>query len=141
MIVRIKKLKENAVVPKYAHDYEDACFDLVATSKYYDDYGNVCYGFGLAFEIPQGYCGLIFPRSSNCKKSLLLTNSVGVIDSCYRGEVSARFKSTMIDGNEYSVGDRVAQMMIIPIPHIEFELSEELSETSRGNCGYGSTGK
>lgn len=141
MIVRIKKLKENAVVPKYAHDYEDACFDLVATSKKYDEYGNTVYGFGLAFEIPQGYCGLIFPRSSNCKKSLLMCNSVGVIDSGYRGEISARFKPTMIDGDEYAVGDRVAQMMIVPIPHIELVLADELTDSERKDGGHGSTGK
>ena len=139
MIVKIKKLTPEAIVPKYAHE-DDACFDLVATKKFYDEYGNTCYSFGLAFEIPHGFCGLIFPRSSNCKKSLLLANSVGVIDSGYRGEVSARFKPTMIYGDEYKVGDRVAQMMIVPVPRIEFELSEELTETSRGEGGYGSSG-
>lgn len=139
MIVKIKKLTPEAIVPKYAHE-DDACFDLVATKKFYDEYGNTCYSFGLAFEIPHGFCGLLFPRSSNCKKSLLLTNSVGVIDSGYRGEVSARFKPTMIDGDEYKVGDRVAQMMIVTVPRIEFELSEELTETSRGEGGYGSSG-
>lgn len=140
MIIKIMKLSSDAVVPKYAHDFEDACFDLVATKKWYDDFGNTCYSFGLAFEIPHGFCGLLFPRSSNCKKSLLLSNSVGVIDSCFRGEVSAVFKPTMIDGDEYKVGDRVAQMMIVPVPHVEFVLAEELSETSRGTNGYGSSG-
>lgn len=141
MKIRIKRISKYAVVPKYAHDYEDACFDLVATSRTYDDYGNAVYGTGLAFEIPEGYCGLVFPRSSNCKKSLLMCNSVGVIDSGYRNEVSVRFKPTMIDGTEYEVGERVAQMMIVPLPHIEFEECDELSGSERGTGGFGSTGK
>lgn len=141
MKIRIKRISKDAVVPKYAHDYEDACFDLVAASRTYDDYGNTVYGTGLAFEIPEGYCGLVFPRSSNCKKSLLMCNSVGVIDSGYRNEVSVRFKPTMIDGTEYEVGERVAQMMIVPIPHIEFEECDELSASERGTGGFGSTGK
>ena len=78
--VKIKKLNENAVIPTYAK-YGDAGMDLVATSKYYDDNGNIVYGTGLAFEIPKGYVGLLFPRSSNSKQQLLLSNSVGVIDS------------------------------------------------------------
>lgn len=141
MKIRIKRISKYAVVPKYAHDYEDACFDLVATSRTYDDYGNTVYGTGLAFEIPEGYCGLVFPRSSNCKKTLLMCNSVGVIDSGYRNEVSVRFKPTMIDGTEYEVGERVAQMMIVPLPHIEFDECDELSGSERGTGGFGSTGK
>ncbi len=65
---------------KYAKD-GDAGIDLIATSKWYDDDGNVCYGTNRAFEIPEGYVGLLFPRSSNSKKDLLLSNSVGIIDS------------------------------------------------------------
>ena len=78
--VKIKKLNENAVIPSYAKD-GDAGMDLVATSEYYDDDGNIVYGTGLSFEIPKGFVGLLFPRSSNAKKDLILTNSVGVIDS------------------------------------------------------------
>lgn len=78
--VKIKKLNENAVIPAYSQ-YGDAGMDLTATSKSHDDNGNTCYGTGLSFEIPDGYVGLLFPRSSNAKKDLLLSNSVGVIDS------------------------------------------------------------
>lgn len=152
MKVRIKKLNGLAVVPSYAHDGEDACFDLVATSKTYDGYGNVVYGFGLAFEIPKGYVGLLFPRSSVYKKAIAQTNAVGVIDSGYRGEVMAKFKPMPIrdDANvyaedclpvrEYEVGERCVQMMILPYPHIEFEVVEELNESERGEGGHGSTG-
>ena len=66
--------------------------DLVAVSKSYDENLNVCYGTGLAFEIPEGYMGLVFPRSSISKKDLTLSNSVGVIDSGYRGEVFLKFR-------------------------------------------------
>lgn len=91
MKVKIKRLTEKAVIPTYAKE-GDAGLDLVATSKSYDDDGNVVYGVGLAFEIPKGYVGLLFPRSSNAKKDLLLSNSVGVLDSGYRGEVMFKFK-------------------------------------------------
>ena len=91
--VKIKKLNEDAVTPTYCQD-GDAGMDLVATSKSFDTDGNVVYGTGLAFEIPKGYVGLIFPRSSNAKQQLLLSNSVGVIDSGYRGEVMLKFKSS-----------------------------------------------
>lgn len=80
MKVKIKKLHENAVMP-FNVDPGSAGMDLTATSKWFDEYGNVCYGFGLAFEIPEGYMGLIFPRSSSCKTDLSLSNAVGVIDS------------------------------------------------------------
>lgn len=80
MKVRIKKLDIKAVIPHYAMP-GDAGMDLTATSKFYDKYGNICYGTGLAFEIPEGYVGLVFPRSSCSKKQLALANAVAVIDS------------------------------------------------------------
>ena len=161
--VKIKKLNEDAVIPTYSQD-GDAGMDLVATSKSFDTDGNVVYGTGLAFEIPKGYVGLIFPRSSNAKQQLLLSNSVGVIDSGYRGEVMLKFKSsassfslktlfklifnqdaktTLINNQKisYNVGERIGQIIILPYPQIEFEEAEELSETERGKGGYGSTGK
>jgi dUTP pyrophosphatase len=93
-------------------------------------------------EIPKGFVGLIFPRSSVRKTDLLLTNSVGVIDSGYRGEIQATFKKT--DGDRsivYEVGERGAQIIIIPYPKIKFIVSEELSSSERGDGGFGSTGK
>ena len=169
--VKIKKLHPDAVVPTYAHA-TDCGMDLTAVSKTFDEYGNVVYGFGLAFEIPEGYAGFIFPRSSNHKSGLLLTNSVGVIDAGYRGEVTAKFVSRSVDSipkkflqrilyllfeksaNEgwtttfnydkkynYNIGDRVAQMVILPYPKVELVEVDELSDTERGTGGYGSTGK
>ena len=156
MKIKIKRLHPNAVIPAYAKA-GDAGMDLTAASMTTDHYGNICYGTGLAFEIPEGYVGLVFPRSSNCKKGLTLTNCVGVIDSGYRGEVSFKFRPLIDrarniydDGTfdyqygtlktAYQVGERVGQIIIMPYPQIEFEEVEELSETERGTDGYGSSG-
>ena len=141
MKIKVKRLNELAMLPTKAHA-TDAGFDLYATSKTYDNDGNVVYGCGLAFEIPEGYMGLIFPRSSNAKKSLLLSNSVGVIDAGYRGEVTAKFKRLYpISQGEYAIGERFAQLIVMPIPAVELEEAEELSESERGVGGYGSSGK
>lgn len=144
MKVRIKKLNDNAVMPSKAHA-ADAGFDLYCTSKEIDWTKRqiVCHT-GLAFEIPEGYVGLIFPRSSVSNKPLMMANSVGVVDSCYRGEVTAKFNITDTRQSafaHYQEGDRIAQMIIIPYPEIEFEETDSLSESDRGTCGYGSTGR
>jgi dUTP pyrophosphatase len=144
MEVRIKKLSENAVIPTYAKD-GDAGMDLVATKIISNTTFDVSYGTDLAMEIPNGFVGLVFPRSSIRKTRLQLSNSVGVIDSGYRGELQATFNKiiTTIENqkNDYKVGDRVCQLMIIPHPTIEFNEVNELSNTERGEGGFGSTGK
>lgn len=141
MKIKIKKINPFAIAPTKAHS-TDAGFDLHAVSKNYDNDGNVVYGCGLAFEIPEGYMGLVFPRSSNANKLLLLSNSVGVIDAGYRGEVTAKFKRLYpISQGEYAIGERFAQLIVMPIPAVEFEEAEELSESERGVGGYGSSGK
>lgn len=138
MKVNVKKLDSNAVVPTYAK-HGDAGMDLTATSKWYDESGNVCYGTGLAFEIPNGFVGLLFPRSSNTKKDLILGNSVGVTDSGYRGEVVFKFKMLIGSDGDYEIGDRVGQIVIMPVPQIEFNVVDELSTSDRGVGGFGST--
>jgi dUTP pyrophosphatase len=143
MKVRIKKLNETAVIPSYAKD-GDAGMDLVATSIISSTSTQITYGIGLALEIPKGFVGLIFPRSSVRKTRLMLSNCVGVVDSGYRGELQATFNKINNDSvseNDYKVGDRIAQIMIIPHPPIEFEEVDELSDTERGDGGFGSTGK
>lgn len=144
MKVNIKKLNESAVIPQYAKP-GDAGMDVVATSvNVTDDY--IEYGTGLAFEVPEGYCMLIFPRSSNSKKDLLLCNSVGVLDSGYRGELKLRFKNiipTVLSEDSpkhYNIGDKVGQIMIIPYPIIEFNQVNDLTSTERADGGFGSTG-
>jgi dUTP pyrophosphatase len=141
MEVRIKKLSETAVIPTYAKD-GDAGMDLVATRIISNTTFDVSYGTDLAMEIPKGFVGLVFPRSSVRKYELALSNSVGVIDSGYRGELQATFKKTNgLDSLAYKVGDRIAQIMIIPHPPIEFKEVDDLSDTERGDGGFGSTGK
>ena len=154
MEVKIKKLKPNAVIPSYAKA-GDAGMDLVATSIISDTPEQITYGMGIALEIPEGFVGLIFPRSSVRKTGLDLSNAVGVCDSGYRGELQATFnkvfggnrfydetKNTEDTSNDfYKVGDRIAQIMIIPYPPIEFTEVDELSDSERGDGGFGSTGK
>jgi dUTP pyrophosphatase len=138
MKVRIKKLNENAVIPTYAK-VGDAGMDMVATKIINETLDSITYGTDIALEIPEGFVGLVFPRSSIRKTDLILSNSVGVIDSGYRGEIQATFKRSGVYA--YAVGDRVAQIMIIPHPEVEFEEADELSDTERGDGGFGSTGK
>lgn len=141
MKVRIKKLSENAVIPKYAKK-GDAGMDLYATEIISEDVTQVTYGTGIAIEIPEGFVGYVFPRSSIRKTTLSLSNSVGVIDSGYRGEIQVTFRRPNIINNiEYVVGDRIAQIVIMPVPYVEFEETNELSDSERGEGGFGSTGK
>ena len=150
MQVKIKRLKPNAVIPTYAKE-GDAGMDLVATEIIKDTPEQITYGTGLAMEIRDGFVGLVFPRSSIRKTGLQLSNSVGVIDSGYRGEIQATFnkifggegmydemKVNEIQPNDYyKVGDRIAQIIILPYPQIEFEEVEELSDSERGEGGFG----
>lgn len=149
MKVKIKRLHKDAKISR-AHQ-GDAGWDLTAVSCSIDSMGNMVYGTGLAFAIPEGYVGLIFPRSSVSKQTMSMSNCVGVIDSGYRGEVLVKFKPTLkFQWGEnviprhplfYEIGDRIAQMIIIPYPEIEYEEVEELDSTERGEGGYGSTGR
>tara|TARA_R100000808_G_C2086093_1_gene108188 strand:- start:286 stop:702 length:417 start_codon:yes stop_codon:yes gene_type:complete len=138
MRVRVKKTHENAVIPQLAY-YGDACVDLVAVRKWRDSKGNLCFGTGLALEIPQYHVGLIFPRSSITKTDLRLGNCVGVIDSGYRGEVIVKFDC--IGEKSYEVGDRIAQLMLVQIPSINFVEVASLSETERSRNSFGSSGR
>ena len=141
MIVKLKKLHSDAVVPKYAKE-SDAGLDLTAVSVISDDDDQVVYGTGIALEIPEGYVGLVFPRSSVRKQDLIMSNSVGVIDAGYRGEIQVTFNKKHEDYNIiYHVGDRVAQIIIIPHPQVTFLEADELSDTDRGTGGHGSSGK
>lgn len=182
MKIKIKKLNDKAVIPTYAHA-TDAGLDLTATSIKRDFENDVfIYRTGLAIEIPEGYVGLLFPRSSNRKTEAYMTNHVGVIDAGYRGEIMVCYKNRTVTNiadeisdiatdfydskaipdefaadnymveqiseinrnavkQPYNVGDRIAQLIIIPYPHIEFEETDELSDSDRGTNGHGSTGR
>ena len=157
MQVNYKATHLDAVEPKYAH-IGDAGMDLTAVSKSYDKDGNTVYGTGLAFEVPAGHVMFLFPRSSNSRTDLRLTNSVGVIDSTYRGEVYFKYRTEwynrilrsinrlfklvqIFDLKEYNVGDRIGQFVILPFPTIELVEKTSLTDSLRGSNGYGSTGR
>lgn len=142
MQIKIKKTLPNAVIPTYAHD-TDAGLDLTAASVHYDkELDCWIYDTGIAIEIPEGYVGLVFPRSSNRKTNYYLTNHVGVIDSGYRGSITASFKGRDWNNSQapYNLGDRIVQLIIMPYPKIEFNEVDTLSNSDRGNNGHGSTG-
>lgn len=138
MILKIKKLDSNSVLPKYAKQGDAGmdltCTSLVKSSKYYE------YGTSLAMEIPEGYVGLLFPRSSISNTDHFLKNSVGVIDSGYRGEIKLRMSIPALGEKDYKIGDKIAQLIIVKLPWIEIQEVDELSDTDRDQGGFGSTG-
>lgn len=138
VIAKFKKIFFDAEIPSYTKK-GDAGMDLRArslmrTGQYYE------YGTGLGLEIPEGYVALLFPRSSISKTDHYLRNSVGVIDSGYRGEIKVRMSVPNLGSKEYDIGDKIAQLVIIKLPWVEIQEVEELSETDRGEGGFGSTG-
>ena len=138
--VKIRKVHPDAVLPKRAHP-TDAGMDVTAISmEMTEDY--IEYDTGLQFQLPAGYVMLIFPRSSNSKKDLLMCNSVGVLDAGYTGNLKFRFKLTTEGYTEkiYNPGDKIGQIIILPYPEINFTETEEFDETDRGSGGFGSTG-
>ena len=130
MKVRIKKLHEDAIIPKYAKE-GDVGLDLTAISvNQTDQY--LEYGTGIAIQIPEGYGGFIFPRSSITNYGLMMKNSVGVVDQGYRGELKIRF--TVLERNYqkvYNIGDRIAQLVILPTAYVDLIEVNELSDSER----------
>ena len=140
MVLKVKRLHENAILPKRAKK-GDAGLDLVATEIKSETSKQITYGTGIAIEIPEGFVGLAFPRSSIRNVGLELSNAVGVIDSGYRGEVQATFNKNGVNDVFYKVGERICQLVIVPLPVVTIKEVDELSETERGEGGFGSTGK
>lgn len=143
--IKIKKLNPSAVIPTKAHD-ADAGFDLTAISRTTDDHGNWVYDTGIAMSIPEGHVGLLFMRSSVAKKSQILTNAVGVVDSGYLGPITLKMKPIIQDikytqARPYEVGERIAQIIILPIPKVEFDITDDLGSSERGTGNYGSSGR
>ena len=144
MKVRIKKRDPRAVVPTYGTEYSagadlyallDAPLEIAAGAT-------VLVHTGLSAEIPEGYCGLIFARSGiSVKRGLAPANKVGVIDADYRGEIMVALHNHSEIAQTVEVGERIAQLAIVPFLHAEYELADELSDTVRGEGGFGSTGK
>ena len=137
MKIKFKQLHPDAVLPFHAKT-GDAGLDLTAVKILHLGNGQTRHHYGLAVEIPEGYVGMLFPRSSICKVKERLSNSVGIIDSGYRAEIMAVFDLGMIN-NKYGIGDRTAQLVIVPYVTVQAEWAEELTETERGEGGYGST--
>ena len=140
---KFKKLHKDAVTPTYSKK-GDGCVDLHCVSYVLNEQTNqVTYSTGISLEIPSGYVGLVFPRSSIRRTVLELSNSVGVIDSGYRGEIMATFNINTGTNQStiYENGERICQLMILPYPKIKFTEVTNLSETDRGDGGFGSTGK
>lgn len=159
--IKFKRLNEDAWLPKYAHE-GDVGMDMKAIGVEYDEEHDVyIYHTGIALESDYGYGVFLFPRSSNCKTDAYLTNGVGIADSAiYRGEIQFRYKNRtpykksfkefclgridmfrVMQRAPYGIGDRIGQMVVLPYPKVESVEVEELSETVRGNKGFGSTGK
>ncbi len=141
--MNIKKLKENAIIPTYGSEYAAgadlyACTDGPVTIKPQE---TAFIGTGIAMEIPMGYAGLIYARSGlSCKQGLAPANKVGVVDADYRGEITVALYNHSKDEKTVEPGDRIAQMVVAPFLHVDFNEVDELSDTVRGVGGFGSTG-
>ncbi len=144
MKLKIKKLNENAIIPTYGTEYSAGAdlYNLPSTPVTVPAHGTVLVHTGIALEIPEGYCGLIFARSGLAtKRGLAPANKVGVIDADYRGEIMVSLHNHTDSEATVDGGERVAQLAIVPFLKAEFELSDELSDTVRGVGGFGSTGR
>ena len=144
MKVRIKKLDERAVVPTYGTEYSAGAdlYNMEGNTLTVEPHATVLVKTGLALEIPEGYCGLIFARSGLAsKRGLAPANKVGVIDADYRGECMVALHNHSDIPATVEGGERIAQLAIVPFLKAEFELSDELSDTVRGEGGFGSTGR
>lgn len=140
MKIKIKKLDQDAKIPEYAHP-GDAGFDLFSVKNLIIPAGGrEKVATGLIMEIPDGYVGLIWDKSGLSANHGLKTIA-GVVDSGYRGEVLVAIWNTSDKDYEFKKGDKVAQMLIQPVIFPEIEEIDNLSETSRGDGGFGSTGK
>lgn len=151
MEIKTQSLHPDAILPVRATDGA-ACFDLHALiepeahkieprRRFVNAGGKLVVRTGLAFEIPPGHCMLIFSRSGHgFKNDVRLSNSVGVIDADYRGEVQIALRNDGAEAMSVRHGDRIAQAMILPVPGAVFVRTDELSQTERGTGGLGSTG-
>ena len=142
--IRVKILRENAIVPTYG-SAEAAGADLYACLEetLVIQPGKTAFvPTGIAMEVPMGCAGLIYARSGlACKRGLAPANKVGVVDSDYRGEIMVALHNHGLEPQTVANGERVAQMIITPVITPAYEVAEELSDTSRGQGGFGSTGK
>ena len=141
--VAVKKLREGAILPTFGSP-EAAGADLYACLEQDVTIApgeTVFVPTGLAMELPRGYAGLIYARSGlACKRGLAPANKVGVVDSDYRGEFIVALHNHGAQAQTISTGERIAQLVVTPVLIPEYIEAENLSETSRGTGGFGSTG-
>lgn len=143
MKVNIKKLSENAIIPTYGTPYSAGCdlYACIENELTIPAHTTVKVPTGLAIELPEGTVGLIYARSGLAtKRHLAPANKVGVIDSDYRGELIVALHNHSNDDQVIAVNERIAQLVIAPVYQAEFEEVGELSETVRGEGGFGHTG-
>lgn len=144
MEIKIKRLNKRAKIPTFGTEFS-AGADLYCAEEHEISIcsGQKCsIGTGISMEIPEGYVGLVFARSGlACKNGLRLCNSVGVIDADYRGEIKVVLHNDSEYVREIKPGERVAQMIVMPYPKVSFIEVEELSDTVRGESGFGGTGR
>ena len=146
-IINIKKTNENAKIPTYGSEFA-AGADLYAVIHNEENKVEILPGetafidTGIVMEIPNGYVGLVYARSGlSCKQGLAPANKVGVIDSDYRGNIMVALYNQSNETRIVSEGDRIAQIIIQPVEQFGFKVKENLSDTIRGNGGFGSSGK
>lgn len=146
-IINIKKTDENAKIPTYGSVYA-AGADLYAVIHNEENKVEILPGetafidTGIVMEIPNGYVGLVYAKSGlSCKQGLAPANKVGVIDSDYRGNIMVALYNQSNEPRTVSEGDRIAQIVIQPVEQFGFKVKENLSDTIRGNGGFGSSGK
>jgi dUTP pyrophosphatase len=142
LIVSFQRLADAARAPERANEH-DAGWDLRASEAATIPPGDrASVGTGIAVAIPEGHAGLVLPRSGlAARHGIALVNAPGLIDSGYRGEVRILLLNTdSRDSFEIAPGDRIAQLVIVDLPHVEFAEADSLSETARGTGGFGSSG-
>ena len=141
LVVNFKKLHADAKLPVKGSSGA-ACHDVYATSVQVDENRIATYGLGFATQIPEGWRGVIVPRSNISKHPWVLANSIGIVDCDYRGEWMVKFKciSNDLEAVPYGVGDRIAQVYFERVAEVAFAEVEDLDQTGRGDGGFGSTG-
>jgi dUTP pyrophosphatase len=140
MTIKIKKLYPDVMLPIMGSE-NAACYDVYANSIEIIGANKAKIGLGFATEIPIGYKGVIIPRSNLTKHNWIINNAPACIDSDYRGEWMIIFTSiNNITEFPYKIGERIAQIYFEKVLPIEFELTDNLSETVRNNGGFGSSG-
>lgn len=144
MKINIKRLHEKAVIPTYGTEYSAGAdlYALLDSAVEIKPHETLFIHTGISLEIPAGYCGLVFARSSmGAKRGLAPANKVGVIDADYRGEIMVTLHNHSEKAATVEPGERIAQLAIVPFLKAEFEECDELSDTLRADGGFGSTGK